>query len=132
MSYSKHTFALNALEFAGINNLYAQKSYNYFYAVAALRNTDTELNSLIKVNLSDLTASSSWHEENCYSGEPVFVAKPDAKNEDEGVVLSIVSNVANKSSFLLILDAESFMEISRVELPHMLPFGLHGGFYSTN
>lgn len=131
-SYTKHTFALNALEFACINNHYAQKSYNYFYAVAALKNTDSELNSLIKVNLADLGATKNWYEESCYAGEPIFIAKPNALSEDEGVVIAIVSNITNKTSFLLILDAISFTEVSRIQLPHMLPFGLHGGFYPTN
>lgn len=131
-TYHKQKYSLNPLEFTCINNLYAQKSYNYFYGVSALKNTDTELSSLIKVNLSDLTTVKYWHEEDCYSGEPAFIAKPNAQNEDDGILISIVSNLANKSSFILILDATSFNEISRIQLPHMLPFGLHGEFYPIN
>jgi|GEM_PF-4849575 len=32
-------------------------------------------------------------------------------------------------SFLLILDAKSFSEIARINLPHLLPMGLHGSFH---
>ncbi|MFL5590598.1 MAG: carotenoid oxygenase family protein [Ktedonobacteraceae bacterium] len=59
-------------------------------------------------------------------GEPVFVAAPDAISEDEGIVLSIVLDGRKGTSFLLVLDAASFTEIARAEVPHHIPFGFHG------
>src|SRR5262249_10816258 len=32
----------------------------------------------------------SWSQEGCYPGEPVFVARPGAEDEDDGVLLSVV------------------------------------------
>lgn len=42
---------------------------------------------VVKVNVQDGTTQ-IWQSPNCYPGEPVFVAAPDASSEDEGVILS--------------------------------------------
>jgi carotenoid cleavage dioxygenase-like enzyme len=59
----------------------------------------------------------------------VFVAGPTAAAEDDGVVLSLVLDANNDNSFLLVLDAGSFEEVARAEVPHRIPFGLHGQFF---
>jgi carotenoid cleavage dioxygenase-like enzyme len=40
-----------------------------------------------------------WHQEDCYPGEPVFVEKPEAQTEDDGILLSIVLNAVEQTSF---------------------------------
>ena len=72
--------------------------------------------------------STTWSEENCFPGEPVFVAAPDADDEGEGVLLSIVLDGRKGNSFLLVLDARSLDELARAEVPHHIPFGFHGQF----
>jgi carotenoid cleavage dioxygenase-like enzyme len=70
----------------------------------------------------------TWSETQCYPGEPIFAAAPDAQAEDDGVVLSVVLNAERGTSFLVVLDAKSFAEIGRAGVPHHIPFGLHGLF----
>jgi carotenoid cleavage dioxygenase-like enzyme len=72
--------------------------------------------------------SAVWHEEGCYPGEPVFVAAPDGREEDEGALLSVVFDGQKGNSFLLVLDARTLDELARVEVPHHIPFGFHGQF----
>ena len=72
--------------------------------------------------------STVWSEEGCFPGEPVFVAAPDADDEDEGVLLSVVLDGRAGNSFLLVLDARSLDELARAEVPHHIPFGFHGQF----
>ena len=72
--------------------------------------------------------STTWSEEGCFPGEPVFVAAPDADGEDEGVLLSVVLDGRKGNSFLLVLDARSLDELARAEVPHHIPFGFHGQF----
>jgi beta,beta-carotene 9',10'-dioxygenase len=72
--------------------------------------------------------STTWAEEGCFPGEPVFVAAPDTDGEDEGVLLSIVLDGRQGNSFLLVLDARSLDELARAEVPHHIPFGFHGQF----
>jgi carotenoid cleavage dioxygenase-like enzyme len=70
-----------------------------------------------------------WSEPDCHPGEPVFVPEPDPDGEADGVVLSLVLDSSADRSFLLVLDAGSFRELARAELPHRLPFAFHGEFY---
>ena len=86
------------------------------------------LNHLKKIDIKR-NKTQMWFEEGCYPGEPVFVTKHDDAAEDEGVVLAVVLNTKTKTSFLLILDAYSFEEIARAEIPHCIPFGAHGQYY---
>ncbi len=60
----------------------------------------------------------------------MFVAAPGATGEDEGVILSVVLDGTQGHSFLLVLDATSFTEMARAEVPHTIPFGFHG-FYTA-
>ncbi|HYJ20725.1 MAG TPA: carotenoid oxygenase family protein, partial [Solirubrobacterales bacterium] len=71
----------------------------------------------------------TWHEADCYPGEPVFVSAPRPEDEDDGLALSIVLDAANRRSFLLVLDAGSWQELARAEAPHAVPHGFHGAFY---
>ncbi|GFR99887.1 beta,beta-carotene 15,15'-monooxygenase, partial [Elysia marginata] len=58
-------------------------------------------------------------------GETVFVARPDAAEEDDGVILSTVMAChAGVQSYLLVLDAASFQEIGRASLPGETKMGL--------
>jgi carotenoid cleavage dioxygenase-like enzyme len=85
------------------------------------------LQRIVKVDVSD-GATLSWSEPDCYPGEPVFVAQPEAEREDEGVLLSVVLDAAAGTSFLLVLDAADLSEIARAQVPHHIPFGFHGQF----
>jgi carotenoid cleavage dioxygenase-like enzyme len=60
------------------------------------------------------------------------VAAPDAAREDDGVVLSVVLDGATERSCLLVLDAATFAELARAEVPHAIPFGFHGQFTSRS
>jgi beta,beta-carotene 9',10'-dioxygenase len=70
----------------------------------------------------------SWSEPSCYPGEPVFVARPDADHEDDGVLLSVVLDADAGTSFLLVLDAADLTELARAQAPHHIPFSFHGQF----
>lgn len=83
------------------------------------------MDQLVKIDVRTGTAH-TWYEEGCYPGEPVFVAAPGATGEDEGVVLSVVLDGQRGRSFLLVLDAASFTEMARAEVPHTISFGFHG------
>ncbi len=70
-----------------------------------------------------------WREKGCYPGEAVFVPRPHPRGEDDGVALSVVLDTRRRRSFLLVLDARSFTEIARAEVPHHIPYGFHGNLY---
>jgi beta,beta-carotene 9',10'-dioxygenase len=116
------------IEFPRINyRRCAGRRYRYVYA-AGNKVQGNFIDNLVKLDLEH-NASSSWYEEGCYPGEPVFVATPEAANEDDGVLLSVVLDAKKATSFLLILDASSFREVARAEVPHHIPFGFHGNYF---
>ncbi len=56
------------------------------------------------------------------------MSAPDARAENEGVLLSVVFDAGRGTSFMLVLDAQTLGEVARAELPHHIPFGFHGQF----
>jgi len=70
-----------------------------------------------------------WREPGCHPGEPVFVPRPEAEAENDGVLLSVVLDGRAERSFLLVLDAASLEEIGRATVSHHIPFGFHGSFF---
>jgi beta,beta-carotene 9',10'-dioxygenase len=75
--------------------------------------------------------STNWHEPGCWPGEPVFVNRPDAIDEDDGVLLSVVLDGRRNTSFLLVLDAADLGELARAQVPHHIPFSFHGRFAAS-
>ena len=106
---------------------YSTKPYTYVYAYGKKHSPMYVADVLFKINVTDGIAL-EWHEPHCYPGEPVFVAAPRKKSEDDGVVLSVVLDVQKGTSFLLVLDALTFKERARAWVPHHIPFGIHGLF----
>jgi carotenoid cleavage dioxygenase-like enzyme len=45
------------------------------------------------------------------------------------VALSVVLDTRSGLSFLLVLDAESWTELARAEVPQHVPLGFHGQFF---
>ncbi|WP_432508861.1 carotenoid oxygenase family protein [Halorubrum ezzemoulense] len=83
---------------------------------------------ITKVDVDTGTAH-RWRESGTHPGEPLFVPAPEAENEDDGVLLSVVLDPEADRSRLVCLNAETLGELGRAELPHRLPFGFHGQFY---
>ena len=115
------------------------RDYQYAYGVGYHEQHTDSLNrlysddwydQLVKVDVRTGTAR-TWFEDGCYPGEPVFVAAPSATGEDEGVALSVVFDGKQDYSFLLVLDAASFAELARAQVPHHIPFGFHGIYTRT-
>ncbi|HEX2359816.1 MAG TPA: carotenoid oxygenase family protein, partial [Solirubrobacterales bacterium] len=103
----------------------SERPYRYAWGVGF--GASGWLDKIVKADL-DRRTSSVWSEPGRYPGEPVFVAAPDATDEDAGVLLSVVFDGEAGSSFLLVLDASDLREIARAEAPHHIPFGFHGQF----
>uniref|UniRef100_A0A671PDM1 Retinal Mueller cells isomerohydrolase n=1 Tax=Sinocyclocheilus anshuiensis TaxID=1608454 RepID=A0A671PDM1_9TELE len=114
-----------AFEFPQINyKKYCGKNYTFAYGLG--------LNHFVPDRICKLNVKSKetwiWQEPDAYPSEPLFVQSPDAKDEDDGVLLSIVvkPGVTQRPAFLLILNATDLTEIARAEVDVMIPVTLHG------
>jgi carotenoid cleavage dioxygenase-like enzyme len=117
----------HALELPRINyGRCNERPYRYVWGVSDGPDSGW-LEQIVKADVAE-RRTVVWEEPGSYPGEPVFVAAPDAKAEDEGVLLSVVLNGERGNSFLLVVDARSLDELARAEVPHHIPFGFHGQY----
>jgi beta,beta-carotene 9',10'-dioxygenase len=127
---SRQQLCQTPIELPRINySRHNERPYRYVWGVGS-GGSSGWLERIVKVDLSD--GSTLAHAEaDCFAGEPVFVARPGAEREDDGVLLSVVLDATAASSFLLVLDAGDLSEIARAAVPHHIPFGFHGQFAAT-
>ncbi|KAG4136731.1 hypothetical protein ERO13_D07G025900v2 [Gossypium hirsutum] len=111
------------MDMCSINPTKLGKKYRYAYACGAQRPCHFP-NTLTKLDLVKKKAK-NWHEAGAVPSEPFFVARPGATEEDDGVVISLISE-KNGNGYALLLDGSTFEEIARAKLPYGLPYGLHG------
>jgi carotenoid cleavage dioxygenase-like enzyme len=105
----------------------AGKPYSYVWGTGRQTGADF-LDSIVRVDVRSGLAQ-TWAASGCFPGEPVFVAAPDAQQEGEGVLLSVVLDARRTTSFLLVLDATTLAEIARADCPHHIPFSFHGNYF---
>lgn len=122
---SKEFLELPRINYGKFNS----KDYRFVYGTSTKKDASYGfMDQLVKIYIKEEN-SKVWFDKGCYPSEPVFIEKPNAINEDDGIVLSVVLDSKKGNSFLLILDAKSFKEIARAEVPHHIPFGFHGQYY---
>lgn len=125
---TKENLSKKSVELPRVSSQRVAHEYRYCYGVdadAQFPNSLKEHGVLHKFDVREKTTK-SWSENGCVPGEPIFVSRPGSMEEDDGAVLSLVLDMLNKRSFLLILDARNWKEIARAEAPHAIPFGIHG------
>lgn len=92
---------------------------------------------IIKVNLEALYKNppegtiKRYDRPKCTPSEPIFVPRPGAIEEDDGVVLVIELDGVKGRSALVIIDAQSFQEIGRAEVDgggFVVPHHFHGAW----
>lgn len=107
------------------------RDYTYFYAISS--DVDAENpGTIIKVNVKDKTKL-TWSEPDCYPSEPIFVPNPEAKDEDDGIVMcAMVWGGEGQQNRVgcLILCGKTLTELGRSEFetPGPVPKCLHGWF----
>jgi beta,beta-carotene 9',10'-dioxygenase len=61
-------------------------------------------------------------------GEPVFVPRPGATGEDDGVLLAVGSHASEERSRLLVVDAARLEPLASCDVALSIPLGFHGTF----
>ncbi|XP_004297644.1 PREDICTED: probable carotenoid cleavage dioxygenase 4, chloroplastic [Fragaria vesca subsp. vesca] len=124
------------LDFAVINPAYQGKKNRFVYA--AVGDPMPKISGVVKLDVSgcehkESIVASRMYGEDCFGGEPFFVARepgnPEAE-EDDGYLVSYVHNEKTGESRFLVMDAMSseLDIVAAVKLPRRVPYGFHGLF----
>lgn len=128
------------LELPCVHPALVGRPYRYAYTVRAA--AGCMMDGLLKLDMHARTAL-AWGAPGCAPSEPVFVPRPRPGgaagagaapalegDEDDGVVLSVVTDQAAGGSFLLVLDARRFTELARAHFPAgtHAPMSFHGTY----
>ncbi len=118
-----------AVEWPRVDDRLTGRPYRFGYCVATSGAHGLDGSSgLVRYDLQNDRRAVWDPGEDWSAGEPVFVRASGARSDDEGWVLSIVSDLAGTRSCLAVLDGSSFGgdPVALVDLPFRIPHGCHG------
>ena len=114
------------LEFGMINQRYAGQAYRYGYS--AIPEPGWFLfRGLVKHDLQSGESESLLFGDQRFGSEAPFVPRIDAKSEDDGYLVSFVTDLKSRTSECVLIDAKRFSEgpVCRIQLPEMICAGTH-------
>lgn len=128
---AERILAIPAGDIPTFNENYVLKPNRYIYMVV-----DRGLSSLFDgLAKFDTETSTTIFWDNPYGhtpGEAIFVPDPDGKEEDNGILLSVVLDGFSEQSYMLCLDARTMLEMGRAQCSWVIPFGFHGQHVSRS
>ena len=82
---------------------------------------------VIKYDTEKGTSDTHYYGEGVFGSESPFIPKKNAKSEDDGYVITFVTDERNDQSKVLILDAQNISDkpLAEIELPQKVPLGFH-------
>lgn len=121
------------IEFPTLNDARVGRPNHYLYAVAE---DDLIAPASAVVKYDTGTGGSQAYDlgSDRVAGEAVFVPARDARAEDDGWLLSVVTDRSGSGSELLVLDATNVSgpPVASVRLPRRVPAGFHGSWISDD
>jgi carotenoid cleavage dioxygenase len=114
------------LEFGCINPHFAGKPYRYLYSTTAVPGWFL-FDGLVKHDFADMSSTSFQLPPDQYASEPVFARRTGATDDDDGYLLTFVTDMARDGSACLVFDARDIAAgpICRIPLPHRISSGTH-------
>lgn len=108
------------------------KKHRYVYGLVHTGKS-TLFDDLVKYDIETHTAK-VWSQHGHSASEAIFVPNPEAAEEDEdnGVLLTVVLDGVQGTSYLLVLDAKTMTEVARADVNGAIGFGFHGTHVQTN
>ncbi|MFD5826140.1 carotenoid oxygenase family protein [Lentzea sp. NPDC060358] len=106
------------VEFPTVNDDRVGRPSRFLYTV-----TEREI-----VKYDTVSGAVSVHDPGRQPSEAEFVPRANARTEDDGWLMSIVTRHDMSGSELLVLDARDLEPVASVELPRRVPMGFHGNW----
>lgn len=115
------------LELPAINKNFLRKK-NQFYWATGLTSETTFANAICKVDILNKDVK-MWSRDDHVFGEPVFIPRPGATEEDDGIIMvPMTDNRDDKPDSIFFFSASTMEEIGRAVFPVRIPPSLHGLF----
>lgn len=118
-------------EFPRINDEFATKQHRFGY-ICPQRSSefDFSFHGVVKYDLETGGSQSHFYNDTSTSGEHVFAPDPDGTAEDDGWLLSFVTDEATGHSELVVLDARDLgaEPVARVQMRRRVPLGFHANW----
>ena len=86
----------------------------------------TVLNLMLKRLTINVIRIQVWYKENHYTSELSFIPNPNATEEDDGLLITIVYDGEQEKSYFLLINASTFSPVNMAYLPHAIPWSAHG------
>jgi len=115
-------------DFIKVNPAYNGKPYCIYYAVEWYHDDKTYASMAIMKHDICKNKITYWAEANVYVNEPFFIASSPSGDEDDGTIVFTANDGQKGKAIFVTLNAKTFEEIERIELPNHLPFTAHGQF----
>ena len=126
----RETLSPVPLELPRINyEAHAGKPYRYVWGTGIALTGDF-LDSIVKIDAETGDGRTLVRGQGFIPASRCSSPRLRATAEDDGVLLSVVLDIANDRSFLLVLDAATLDEMARAEAPHAIPFHFHGNYFA--
>ncbi|MFM6183210.1 MAG: carotenoid oxygenase family protein [Dolichospermum sp.] len=126
-----HLISDRSCEFPVIHPHNVGKPYRYVYAAAGdQKGVNAPLQGIFKYDL-ELGTEELWSAApRGFTGEPIFVPRPNSQVEDDGWLITLVYDSQYHRSDVVILDGANLAKgaIAKLHLKHHIPYGLHGSF----
>ncbi|KAM0189149.1 hypothetical protein ACHAPI_010168 [Fusarium lateritium] len=111
-------------ELPRINDAHIGKPYRYAYGMHAVK-PGYFSDSIIKIDTKTKKTKVWVPKKNHLPSEPIFIARPGAKSEDDGVLLTVAMDTSVKLSSMVVIDAATMKEIGRARMPVVMGYGFH-------
>lgn len=115
-------------EFPRINDAYAGIQNRHAYLPLLAKADTFAFEGISKYDLKSNTKQDYLFGKGRFGSEPVFVKKEGATREDEGYLLTFVTDTNHHTGELIVLDAENYTELAKVKIPVRLPTGFHSTY----
>jgi carotenoid cleavage dioxygenase len=115
-------------EFPVVNLTTLGRKSRFSYHVVMDDHVEQRFSGLLKYVLSTGDAIAHEFPKGVFGSEPAFAPREGAASEDDGYVITFVTDAASGRSEALIIDARNFSKppLARVLLPQRVPAGFHG------
>ena len=114
-------------EFPLINSAYTGCKTRYSYLQHFDNSEVLRFDGVVKFDCEQDSTQVHWYGDGKYGSESPFIPTRDAQDEDDGYVISFVSDERDGTSEAIILDAKNIDQkpLATIKIPQRVPLGFH-------